>query len=391
MALPSRAKGKATEKTQYLPALKDEDVPEPDPSIQKKQLFKTKESTEEKKAEEKTDVRAAITLPDRPGIGQPNRRSPCALLTNSFTMDLKHVDEIYIYEISFDDRYQPGSNRRARRLFQLMLEQHRPVTDRAATDYRQILVSVRQLTQYNTDTNIQVVYYEAGEQPPVPPHVVAAAYYIKVHYTKTLSLQALRQYLNNPSPPGGNPYGEKEEALNVLNLLMNRAPGQDLAIHKIGKTKIFNTSQPVEPPCLLQGGLEAYVGFEKSVRTSEAGCLLNVNATRSAFYLAIGVDQLIKLWAQCASVPPNRIPQASYTNAELVVLNRFLKGVRVRATYHPRRFYSIWRLARAPNPQTYPTAANIRFDIQEEGQPTRSTTVLAYFRDSKAIVVQLGL
>jgi Argonaute linker 1 domain len=75
------------------------------------------------------------------------------------------------------------------------------------------------------------------------------------------------------------------------------------------------------------GGLEAYIGFEKSVRTSNAGLLLNVNASTSAFYRTIRVGQLITEWAQYGSDSDDVNTQKQYIDANVVLLNRFLGGV----------------------------------------------------------------
>jgi hypothetical protein len=72
-------------------------------------------------------------------------------------MSFADVDRIYTYNISFCPGYDPGSNKREHRLFQLILERY-PAMNGAATDHKQTLVIVSPLTQNNSDTNIDVVY-----------------------------------------------------------------------------------------------------------------------------------------------------------------------------------------------------------------------------------------
>ncbi len=127
MAPPNKGKGRAREKPKYLPA---HGTLEREILEQKTQREKAKKSNNQKV--EAGDKRKDVRLPDAPSPVL-NRR-PLSLRSNSFQMNLNAVDNVYIYDILFCPGYDPGSKRRERRLFQLMLLNYR-VMNRAATGY----------------------------------------------------------------------------------------------------------------------------------------------------------------------------------------------------------------------------------------------------------------
>jgi N-terminal domain of argonaute/Argonaute linker 1 domain len=260
--------------------------------------------------------------------------------TNYFTVTMMETNPIHLYNISFCPGYEPGSRRRERRMLQILMDRC-PMLWSAATDYKQLLISKTPLTQNQTSTSLGIDFYEFGDPAPQPgqPHTDTCR--VRIDYNKSLSLAELQRYLADAANGGG--YRSKEETVDTLNVLFGRFPNQANHIPDLSKPKIFNTNTPNRERSVLRGGLEVYLGFEKSTRASPAGLLLNVNAITSAFYQEIRFDALIDDWSGYGLGSPhdrNRKWQYAHNNAAALI--RFLKGVRVRATYGQRRFYSIW-------------------------------------------------
>ena len=88
------------------------------------------------------------------------------------------------------------------------------------------------------------------------------------------------------------------------------------------------------------------MGFEKSIQALAAGLLLNVNALTSAFYNEVLVSELIDQLSAFWSKSNDPVLKAPCADRNVAVLERFLKGVKVRAIYTPYRFYTIWGIPR---------------------------------------------
>jgi Argonaute linker 1 domain/N-terminal domain of argonaute len=247
----------------------------------------------DKMPEDKTDVKQE----DIPLPGAPKGQALGARVeveANFLTMTLKDTNLIHIYNISFCPGYEPGSRRRERRVLQIMMNQY-PVLRSAATDYRQLLVSKILLTENQSSTSLPIDYYEFGNPAPQAGHTHDDTCWVRIDYNKSLSLANFSHYLANAANSGG--YGPKEETVDALNLMLGRFSHQANHIPDLSKPKIFNTSTPAQERTVLGGGLEAYLGFEKSTRTSSTGLLLNVNALTSAFYQEVLVSRLIDVWS----------------------------------------------------------------------------------------------
>jgi len=254
---------------------------------------------------------------------------------NYFSMTMLDTNAIHIYNLSFCPGYEPGSRRRERRVLQIMMNQY-PLLRTAVTDYRQLLVSKVLLTKNQSSTSLEINFYEFGDPAPQAGHAHNDTCWVRIDYNKSLSLANFMHYLANATNIGG--YGPKEETVDALNLMLGRFPHQTNHIPDLSKPKIFNTNTPALERTVLRGGLEAYLGFEKSTRTSSAGLLLNVNALTSAFYQEGLVSGLIDEWSSFWLGPPQNQSQASrfsYAHTHVAALVRFLKGVRVR-TFSPR-------------------------------------------------------
>ncbi|ERF75533.1 hypothetical protein EPUS_08438 [Endocarpon pusillum Z07020] len=380
MAPLDKGKGKAGLDAEYLPI--QEAPPPPPPLSEQRRKQASRRQTEEQKTDDH-DPEDDEPLPQRPSTGKEGQSTQ--LDANYFAIDLGKTDAIYVYSLSFLRGYDPGSKRRERRVLQLLLDQY-PACKSAATDYRERLVSIKQLTEKNLPRTLEVFYHEIGDTPVHGAD--ALKYYVTVSYLKKLELGSLHDYLGGSS--SGSQYTAKDETVAALNLLLGRHTNQSTHVSKIGRGRVFDqrTTQPLRAP--LRGGLEAAVGFEKSVRIARAGLLLNLNAATSAFYVPLRMDELIKQWTDEACPRNYRENKNAWQVQHLVKLERFLKGLQVRATYAPRRFHSVWGIARASNGSNRPIPDQVMFDLEKKDEhgnaiSSESITVFEYFRRKHGI------
>lgn len=331
----------------------------PDPSKPKRNFKSRVQKGKEESHVEIEDKREDVPLPPRPSRGSAAGTS-IELETNYFKITTTGLDLLYLYGVSFSPGHEPGSRRRERRVLQLMLDGYDTLSS-AATDYRHLLVSIRPITENESSTALPIDYYEVGDRVPQPSDAERDTCWVQIDYQKSISVARLNSYLRNAA--NSNPYPEKEETINALNVLLGRDPNQANHIQEMSKNKIFDTSTRQRTG--LRGGLNAYVGFYKSTRTSTAGLLLNVNALTSGFYNEGLVNVLIDEWSAFWSGTNDRARQLQYENTNVAVLERFLKGLRVRATYGPRRFHTIWAIPRLENQQR-PLPAIITFGLRQK-------------------------
>ncbi len=374
MATLKKGKGKAIEPAIYLPHNAT-----PDPAKAPIRKFKQKEQKETSNSNAKQkELEDVVPLPGPRRAGDMAKK--VNLETNYFTVTTSNTYQLHLYNLSFCPGYEPGSRRRERRVIQLMMDKYDALRN-AATDYKQSIVSKTFITEHQSSTSLGIDYYEYGDQAPQTGNPTNDTYWVRIDYKKPLSLTDLNHYLSNAAT--SPPYGLKEETVEALNVLLGRFPNQTNHIPALSKNRIFNTSTPIASRTGLGGGLEAYLGFEKSARTSAAGLLLNVNALTSAFYREVLVSDLIDDWSAYWSRSTMNSAKWAYAHRNVSVLETFLKGVRVRATYEPHRFYSIWKIPRLSSNRPLPGL--VRFDWQkrnEDGsvEPSRSISVHDYFR-----------
>ncbi len=377
MATPGKEKGKAIEPAKYLPHNNP-----PDPAKAPVRKFKRKEQKETDNSNAKSkELEDDVPLPGPKRAGDMVKK--VNLETNYFTITTSNTNQLHLYNLSFCPGYEPGSRRRERRVIQLMMDKYDALRN-AATDYKQSIVSKTFITENQSSTALGIDYYEYGDQAPQAGNAANDTYWVQIDYKKPLSLTNFIHYLSNAAT--SPPYGMKEETVEALNVLLGRFPNQTNHIPALSKNRIFNTSTSAADRVHLGGGLEAYLGFEKSTRTSTAGLLLNVNALTSAFYREVLVSDLIDDWSAHRSESTKSSVKWMYAHRNVSVLETFLKGVRVRATYAPHRFYSIWKIPRVPPHRPLPGL--VRFDWKkrnEDGsvEPSRSITVHEYFRRRK--------
>ncbi|KAF7503682.1 hypothetical protein GJ744_003360 [Endocarpon pusillum] len=380
MAPLDKGKGKAGLDARYLPI---EKAPPPPPKLSEPPRKQASKRQPEEQKTDDHDPKDDEPLPQRPSVGKDGQRTQ--LDANYFAIDLGKTYAIYVYNLSFAGGYAPGSKRRERRVLQLLLDQY-PACKSAATDYRECLVSTEQLTEENFPTTLRVLYHEIGDPPSHGAD--ALKYYVTVSYLKKLELGPLHDYLGESSP--GSQYTAKDETVAALNLLLGRYTNQATHVSKIGRGRVFDqrTTHSLRQP--LRGGLEAVVGFEKSVRIAKAGLLLNLSAATSAFYMPLQMDELIDQWTNEACPHNYQGGRYAYQVRHLAKLERFLKGLQVRATYAPRRFHSVWGIARASIGSNRPTSDQVTFDLEHKDEHGKvisreSITVLEYFKREHGI------
>ena len=385
MAPLGKEKGKAGLDARYLPIQK---APPPPPEFSEQRREQASKGQPEQQKTDDDDPEDYEPLPRRPGVGKEGQSAE--LDANYFAIDLGEAYAIYVYKVSFSKGYPPGSKRRERRVLQLMLDQY-PVCKCAATDYRERLVSTKQLTENDSSTALGVLYHEIGDTPVQGAN--ALNYYVEITYLKKLELRSLHDYLDGTSP--GSQYTAKEETITALNLLLSRYTSQSTDVSKIGRGRVFDQRATHSRRTALRGGLEAVVGFEKSVRIAGSGLLLNLSAATSAFYLPLRMDELINQWTNDACPRDYEGGNNAYQVRHIAKLERFLKGLQVRATYAPRRFHSVWGLARASNGSNRPIPDQVMFELKHKDEhgnviSTESITVFDYFRRSKYPSVELS-
>jgi hypothetical protein len=202
---------------------------------------------------------------------------------------------------------------------------------------------------------------------------------VKITHQKTLNVKPFREWLaatENDSPG----FEEKEQILTALNLMLSRSPAKSANSVLVGKSRFY--TKPLSLPAPLAHGLNASFGFERSVRGSLAGFLLQINCVASAFYkLPDGIfygdvarrarmDCLIHEWSTRLGYNKNDDKQQLKFQLDYrKELEGFIKGLRVNATYGRKLAYVVCGLAKAwgkGNEKAAPTADSVKFEKRIE-------------------------
>ncbi|KAJ0138283.1 Delta(24(24(1)))-sterol reductase [Fusarium oxysporum f. sp. albedinis] len=182
-----------------------------------------------------------------------------------------------------------------------------------ATDFRSTLVSKTKFSQ--DEVLVEVPYRSEGEDEPAAR---ATVYKVRVQYTKTLIIGELVNYLNSTSL--SQSLVEKQELTQALNIFLNHYAKSAKNLVTIGSTKSFSLSSEAARGD-IGSGLEIIRGFFSSVRVATCRILVNINVSHGAFYHAVPLPGLMK----------------SYGLHSTVMLERFLKLVRIRTTHLPEK------------------------------------------------------
>ena len=325
-------------------------------------------------------------------IGLPGRQNAgvagdvMSLKTNHFPMNISKLGDIFVYTVEVKSSYkikeirekngqlvqrkvnETPTPRRWRRILWLLLNQNAELAS-AATDYDKRLVSVTALTEHDGAQARTVDLYENGEQQPGPGDP-KRTFTVTLTYVKTLQADLFRS--TGPTIEAGI----KEEFLGALNLLLSRKPNQSSTIVAVGKTRLFDTATSINRRRGLgdgHGGLEAYFGFDRSVRSAAAGLLFQLNVSAAAFYPAVFLDQVINGWSKGS----DRNAREAYQNSRHIELEQFIRGLRVQARCGTNRVYSVWGLATANySTSARPTFNTVKFDwvhVDSNGVITSTT------------------
>ncbi|KAL2382332.1 hypothetical protein RJZ90_003327 [Blastomyces dermatitidis] len=182
-----------------------------------------------------------------------------------------------------------------------------------ATDFRSTLVSK---TKFSSDeTIIEVHYCSEGEDEPAAR---ATTYKVRVLYMKSLSISELTNYLNFTDL--GQSFVGKQELMQALNIFLNHYAKSADNLATIGLTKSFSLHQNAARGD-LSSSLEVIQGFFLSVRIATCRILVNINISHGAFYHTGSLPALM----------------SSYSVWNTVVLEKFLKLVRVQTTHLPEK------------------------------------------------------
>ncbi len=343
-------------------------------------------------------VRELGTLVSNDMVNRPSRATGTGsvnLETNHFVIKLGKLDMLQTYSISINPA--PTSQRMRRRILYLLLNQYAQDFARAATDYSATLVSIGpvsnsgttspptsqtlpsmadlSLTTQSSPSNqislqpqgvsvqFEVNYYgECEERPRDPPTL----YTVTLDSGKDISIKSLIDFVSQllQDPGNGKPKEDvfaPETVVTALNILLAHKPNQAEDVVNISRNSFFNTT--AEEREALTGGLEAYIGFTRSVKLATDRLLLNVNATASAFYVPGTLEGLMIQ----AFRPHNQI-----RFEDRVLVTKFIKGLRVVALYGKKRVYTVFGLPKWDHFNQRPTANNLTFTrdaVDAAGQP----------------------
>ena len=334
--------------------------------------------------DKKSTAMQLIGLPGRQNVGVAG--DVMLLKTNHFPMNISKLGDIFVYTVEVKSSYkfkeireknrrlvqrevkETPIPRRWRRILWLLLNQNAELAS-AATDYDKRLVSVRALTEHDRAHAWTIDLYENGERQ-LGPGDPKRTFTVTLTYVKTLQADLFGSA--GPMIEAGI----QEEFLSALNLLLCRKPNQSSTIVAVGKTRLFDTATPINRRRGLgdgHGGLEAYFGFDRSVRSAAAGLLFQLNVSAAAFYPAVLLDQVINGWSKGS----DRNAREAYQNSRHIELEQFIRGLRVQATYGTNRVYSVWGLSTANYPPgARPTMNTVKFDwvhVNSNGVITSTT------------------
>lgn len=217
-------------------------------------------------------------FPPRPGFGSQGKS--VTLWANHLHM-MFHGDLLlfrYNVEILPDASGRRPAGKKARRIVQLLLEEHLPQYGRnVATDFKSNLISRKEIDL--NDDGYEIVYRGDFEEEP-GPH--AKTYKIRLQFTGALTVSELMNYLT--STGFGALFGSKEEIIQALNIVLGHHPKAAQHIASVGANKHYQMPKDHSDKFDLGAGLLALRGFFVSVRAATARVMVNVQVKNAAFY-----------------------------------------------------------------------------------------------------------
>jgi hypothetical protein len=239
-----------------------------------------------------------------------------------------------------------------------------------ATNYHDLLVSVRRLPIQDFPHTISIRYFDEDERQPRPDpgpgdnRRVPTTHPVEIGLLPAARMSDLISLDSNPKNGSGTEVDDVFVALNILfsyrpRQLCVRSPSMEPTIAAVGAFRFYGLAESND----LAVDLEARRGILKNSRLTQDGVLLNVGSTTSALYQAGCLRLLFDEWEKAHE------NEFDYHNA----LEAFIKGVRVKTNYlidHGRkeggsliteeRVYTITGLSRTDKD---PTPRNVSFEL----------------------------
>ncbi|OQU96381.1 PAZ domain-containing protein [Cladophialophora immunda] len=243
-------------------------------------------------------------LPPRPGFGTQGRE--VLLWTNYMAVasSASLVLQRYHLEILPDGAGRQPKGKKARRLVELLLEDHlAQYKDKVATDFRSTLISSTKLDLVGD--NYDVVYRVEGEDSPGAD---AKHYRIRLSHTGSLTVSELLNQLTSTN--AGTLLGSREEIIQALNIVVGHNPKAAAEIASIGANRHYALDAADFERSSLGAGLTAIRGFFFSVRAATGRLLMNIQVKHGAFYEDGPLDRLMSAYA--ASIGFNRPKVGSF-------------------------------------------------------------------------------
>ena len=273
--------------------------------------------------------------PTRPAYGSAGRE--IMLWTNYFKLASEENLELYRYNVDIkpDDRGKVPVGKKAKRIVQLLLEDHLfPHGHEIASDYRSTLISRREL---QLEDEYLVAYRAEGEDEPGPN---ATNHRIRIQSTGSLTVSELINHLT--SSQMGSIFDSKEQVIQALNIVMVHHPKSLATISTLSRNRNFDMNPDSQDKASLGGGLQVIRGFIMSVRAATSRVLVNVQVKNMAFF---------------DDGPLERVMQAfmSQNGPNKVKLLKFVKRLSIDVTHIVRKNKQGQRIPRIKTVQGFAT------------------------------------
>lgn len=227
--------------------------------------------------------------------------------------------ELYRYSVAIapDGTGKVPVGKKAKRIFQLLLEEHFPSQQhQLATDFKANLIAREELEL--TKDEYPVTYKTEEEDVP---DLNATQYRCRIQFTGSLTLSELINHLT--STQAGLMFGSQEEIIQAMNIVLGHYPKDQSDIATVAANRHFDMNSGSQDRMSLGAGLQVIRGFFLSVRAVTARVLVNVQVKNMAFYEEGPLEKIMT--AYMAANGPNKVN-----------LNKFVKGLTIDVTHIKR-------------------------------------------------------
>ncbi|OAX82129.1 hypothetical protein ACJ72_03524 [Emergomyces africanus] len=258
-------------------------------------------------------------FPLRPAFGTQGRSVLLWANYMELVVNTKLILHRYVMEVQVPAGKQPPSGKKLRRIIELLLEEYfGNMKHQIASDFKATLVC---RTALKLEQEIFPVKYRLEDEDEPSPKAIT--YSVRVVAVGALDVAPLLQYLSSSSAV--EPFPNKEELIQALNIVAGHHPKTSQGVVSIGANKHFPLGRNAETYD-LSGGLTALRGFFISVRAATARLLINIQVKATPCYTSGSLPDIINSFG--ASL---RGPTRTHK------LHRFLKRVRVNVTHIVRK------------------------------------------------------